>query len=176
MKHTLDPVWIETADEVGRRRRQAAIDGKRVNKAVRASSPEELLWLDIWSARAECAVWRAFYPCHWYMLAEDLNNLPDIDDFIDVKGVLKPTDRLIIPDYRKDKPEWAYLLVDCSAHPDYELVGWMWGDHAMIDEFRDKALPKEGWAIRRDHKAMSKPEELLTELRIRQDEGRAARA
>lgn len=89
--------------------------------------------LDIAGTRGECVGYVRFKPVKWHVWADDVRGLPDLDDFIDVKAIVQPHHRLVV--LKKANPEWAFLLVDGSAHPVWRLVGWLWGWEAQREEF-----------------------------------------
>lgn len=65
-------------------------------------------------------------PVHWnYFLPAVHKGIPDLDDFIDVKTVMKPDHRLIVAE--DDRPDFAYLLVYAGHYPRGTIRGWLWG-------------------------------------------------
>lgn len=89
----------------------------------------------------------------WHEYSEDGNfrNLPDFDTFIDVKGVRKPSHRLIVQIDEdtgrvKGHNDWAYVKVVNLAPPadnQFEVVGWTWGSNIIRPE--NKETPYNGW-------------------------------
>jgi len=163
---TLSPKDIAVADEVGTRRRQAAIIRNRTQKNNRTDDAKTLLQTDIEGARCEKAGQLCFAPVEWHsQLVDDPRGLPDLDDFIDVKGTSYPAGRLIVQ--RDNNKDWAYLLVRSHKHPVYEIVGWMWGHQAQLEEHIMELEPgRPAHCI--GGKILNPLSELYEELRIRQ--------
>jgi hypothetical protein len=67
---------------------------------------------------------------------------PDLAGFIDVKAVDRATDCLIVQ--RLAKTSWAYLLVDASEEPKFEIVRWIWGKDAKRNEWWRERKSKTG--------------------------------
>lgn len=83
---------------------------------------------------AEIAAREFFAPIHWsgFVDAPSLDAVADLAGFIDVKGVMRESDRLMVaappmPQKQKLVRDWAYVLVRGHRHPIYEIVGWLWG-------------------------------------------------
>lgn len=126
---TLPKVVDDAAVEVGVRRQR---DAEAKHRAAHNNAPtnhDDALALNIMGARCEAAAVLFFRPVLWHALKPRIHRLPDLDTFIDVKGVDKPTHKMIVQE--NDPPEWAYVLVDGHAHPRYEIVGWCWGHAAQ---------------------------------------------
>jgi len=66
-----------------------------------------------------------FSPCDWYVFGKERGR-PDIDGFIDMKGVEELKRRLVVP-VGQLKLERAYCLCYHGLHPLYCLRGWNWG-------------------------------------------------
>jgi hypothetical protein len=127
---TLDRYQIGYADGIALARRIMAMEWGR---QPRNGSPAEFkagLAYDRVGARAELAGKLYLNPIKWNAFtAGRTRELPDLGDFIDVKG--RSRAYFDLPVQKDSRPEWAYLLVDCSQHPVYRIVGWEWGHTAM---------------------------------------------
>ena len=95
-----------------------------------------------------------------------LNGIPDIEDFIDVKGRREGWHDLMVGD--DDPPDWAYVLVRCHEHPRYEIVGWCWGREALLVPMIDPAGGRPSHFITQDDPIMKPISELLAEVKRRQ--------
>lgn len=136
--NTIRPVVVLTpeqeaeGEEVGRGRRQYAIEHSRTPGGHLDASNETALRIDIVGACGEKAIHTLFPTLPWHKeIVRDVSDLPDIGDFIDVKT----------PDQRPDKPprslihykggvklKWAYVLVLPIGDRRYRVMGWVWGD------------------------------------------------
>lgn len=131
----ITPVQIAHSDAVAHARFRRA---REVGRIPANNAPIDVR-LDIKGMRCEQAAAAAFVGIYWHdYVTKDVRNLPDLSDFIDVKGIDHPHHRLIVQqEHNGGKKHWAYLLVDGSHHPDYEICGWVWGRSAMRDDFED---------------------------------------
>jgi hypothetical protein len=84
--------------------------------------------IDVMGARCERAAKICFEPIVWHKFVADheLGNVPDLGDFIDVKGTNYAEPWLKVPAH-KIKNHWAYLCVSAADHPYYWIAGWLWG-------------------------------------------------
>jgi hypothetical protein len=107
----------------------------------------------------------------WYAFEKGAK-FPDLEEWIDVKGVDEHHHRLIIG--AEKNPDWAYLLVDATDHPTYEIVCWCWGHEGKQELYWE--VHREdggGYFIRRDNPMMKSPQELMDIIRERQRASRA---
>lgn len=93
-------------------------------------------------ARCEAAGWRALIEeilrrsgtwrpvWHWQPVRDFSTKPPDIDDWIDVKGIKRRHHHLVIKQ-KELQPAWPYLLVSSHAFPIFELLGWCYGHEAL---------------------------------------------
>ena len=161
------PDVIEYADNVAAVRQGTAFLKQRLNANGLIGSFDQLLTVHRKGARCEAAGKLYLNPIRWHALAEKIKGLPDLGDFIDVKGCERETDRLILQ--RDGLDDFAYLQV-FNRHPDYLIGKWVWGFEGKQEQFWDD--PKGGrpayfvtpW---RD------PEELVAEVRRRQKDAAA---
>ena len=159
---TLTPTMIEYADNVAAVRQGTAFLKQRPNANGLIGSFDQLLAIHRQGARCEAAGKVYLNPIRWHALAEHIKGLPDLGDFIDVKGCSRDTDRLILQ--RDCEDDFAYLQI-FNRHPGYFIGKWCWGFEGKQEQFWDD--PKGGrpayfvtpW---RD------PEELFAEVRLRQ--------
>ena len=95
----------------------------------------------------ECAAYLWLKPIQWHRFQESgLSTLPDLADFIDVKTRKFSWHQLIVQ--KADPDEWAYLLVNSERHPDYEIVGWLWGHEAKArGTLRDPVGGREAFFV-----------------------------
>lgn len=67
----------------------------------------------------------------WHAYTEEgRKGLPDLDDFIDVKGARKDHHGLLI----EGEPliaDWAYVLVSSEHRPRFRVMGWVWGHEVL---------------------------------------------
>jgi hypothetical protein len=166
----LEEVAIKFADKVGTLRRMAAIELGRKSTNNCVVDNQRALAMDIMGARAEAAGYLALKPIKWHCYVDkDVRDLPDLGDFIDVKGIEREHHSLVVQS--TGKPHWAYLLVDGSRHPDYSMVGWLWGSEVMQDRFwRDPAGDRPAYFVPR---AELRPFEELHRI-VRERQGDAA--
>jgi len=130
---TLGPQQIACADEIARKRQGAAVLRQRPAHNGAPVDYERALSINVSGARCEMAGWKWLRPIKWHALAEDIGSLPDLGDFIDVKGISKSRHKLIVQ--KNDPPDWAYLLICSEQHPRYEIVGWLWGREAQQERY-----------------------------------------
>ena len=137
---TLDDRHIAYCDRLAMLRQESADRCNRRGGNGGATMGREALDMNIKGARGECAayLWLSqwFESVKWHTYRDgNLDDMPDLDDFIDVKTVVHDRPLLIVQPTAPRK--WAYLLVNGLRHPNYAIEGWMWGD-----EVRD---PKYIW-------------------------------
>jgi hypothetical protein len=141
------PRIIDYADGVGLIRRGNGLrEGKKHTNGWEPTL-EQALWKNRQAARCEAAAKLWLNPAgrdgrvDWNEL--DVKVKWDLAGFIDVKGVEEAHHRLCV---QKNAPrDLAYLLVDSSNHPDYAIVGWMWGHEAKWDGWWEN--PQHGAAF-----------------------------
>jgi hypothetical protein len=126
----LEDRHVDFADTLANRRHAAAVRRNRPASNGAPTDNRKALGIHILGARAECASYLYLSPVKWNAYAENLDDLADLDDFIDAKGIDKPGLRLTIQ--RHKNPSWAFLLVLADPHPYYRMVGWEWGREVMI--------------------------------------------
>jgi len=170
---TLLPEDIELADRVAVRRQEAAEQRGRKGHNGAASTGKNALALHVLGARTELAGKFYFHPkCHWNDFRDKIYRLPDLEDWIDVKGVDKFGYRLIVQ--KNDPPEWAYLLIVAQRHPIYDVIGWCWGHEAQQKRFWDDPQRTDRPAYYVGHREdfIKAPHLLYDELRRRQNGAR----
>lgn len=164
---TLSDFQDDYAAMVARRRREAAVEKDRPARNGCPEDPEKAFAYDLLGARCECAAYIALKPCKWNRFSQRVDDLPDIDDWIDVKGSSKAWYDL--PIQKKGKPHWGYLLVCSHGHPNYKLVGWAWGSEGMLRE--NWRTPPGGYpAFFLGQKRLRPLDDLIFEMRRRQAE------
>jgi hypothetical protein len=114
--------------------------------------------------------------------------LPDLGDFIDVKGIRRRNDHLIIPcgrEWNKNDPtdHWAYLVAGGWEYRPplrrFRMVGWLWGHEirqrypAHIPSWTDDPERRSRWVPLSD---LRPPLTLIPILRERQANGQLNRA
>lgn len=163
---TLEPLHVDYADRLAVRRQRSAEARKRPARNGAPTDRANSLGIHIVGARAEAAAKLYLNPVKWNAFAErGLANLPDLEDFIEVKGRTKAHYGLIVQ--RGDQEHWAYLLVCTHLHPVYLIVGWAWGHEAKRPEFWKD--PHGGRpAFFPPNSILKPPAELLAEVRRRQ--------
>jgi hypothetical protein len=126
----LSPAMIAEADEAARMRQDNAVEELRTpGNNLRAGDGD--LALNVLGCRCERAAKVAFEPIEWHKFKRGrLDDLADLGDFIDVKGVDKDERRLLVPRGRLHV-DWAYLLVSAENFPYYWIAGWMWGSELV---------------------------------------------
>src|SRR5580698_911052 len=115
---------LEYADNVGAVRQGTAFLKRRDTQGV-VGSFWELLAGNCMGARCEVAGKILFNPIRWHALAEKIFNLPDLGDFIDVKGRSLFKHELGVDTDALD--DFAYLLITAEYAPEYVVHGWLWG-------------------------------------------------
>ena len=151
------------SDKLAQRRIDDNIAKGRIprNGMIRSLEKEKV------GTRCECAGWLYFHPlCTWHEFREDVRNLPDLDDFIDVKGRSGTGQPMIC--YAGSNPDWAYLLVWAGDHPKYHIVSWCWGREAMTVPITDPTgQNRPAHFVPWDAPFMKSPGELFEEQRRR---------
>lgn len=128
----LSDAMIREADEAALKRQIDSKGRKPGNNLV--ATWEEQLALNIAGCRCERACKGVLEPIVWHAFKTgNLDNLPDLSDFIDVKGVRQDNHRLIVQKKKEVpvRPSWAYVLVSAENHPYYWIVGWAWGAEVL---------------------------------------------
>jgi hypothetical protein len=168
------PADTDRADTAARRRRQNAINkGLIPARGLRADMARKLT-IERDGARNELAGKLYLDPVFWHdVITGSLYNTPDLEDWIDVKGIMRRDYRMPVPrETEGGHKDWAYLLVYGGEHPHYGIMGWCWGREAMTIEATDPTYTGRTPAhfIRQDATFMKKPEELFSLVRQRQKE------
>jgi hypothetical protein len=125
------------ADAVGNRRQDNAERGGYIPGNGLVATLAECRRLHILGARCERAGQIAFPTLVWNKgLEGPFRNLPDLGDFIDVKGIERPyqNDHALIVPANRVTLDWAYLLVAAEEHPYYWIAGWMWGRELAVPD------------------------------------------
>lgn len=132
----LDRQQTDLADNIAVRRRACAItQNKTLQRGLDALSAMDRLMLEVLGARAELAA-HLLFGVEWRSaFSATVVRNGDINGFIEVKGVGRPKDRLLIKE-EKARPDHAYLLLDGTLHPSWYPIGWIWGREAMLEKFR----------------------------------------
>jgi hypothetical protein len=127
-----DPM-IREADWVAAKRTE---DGK-----TRPTQRPNAAVIDILGARCERAAKICFEPIVWNKLppAAAIGDVPDLGDFIDVKGV-RLDEHCLVVKIGGVKMSWAYLLVSAENHPHYWLAGWLWGHEVATDDNLERSF------------------------------------
>ena len=154
---TLTPDIIEYADNIAALRQGTAFFKNRVNANGLTGSFDQFLAINRLGARCEAAGKIYLNPIRWHAFAEQIKGLPDLGDFIDVKGRSRASYDL--PVQKDDEDDFAFLLITAESHPVYAIHGWAWGREAKDDRFWDD--PKGGRpAYFMDQELLRPPEEL----------------
>lgn len=160
-KILLEELHILYADDVAVNRMNFAKDNYYKPKNGGEWSGEITLWKDRLGARCEAAGKLYFNPVSWNLY---IHHLPDFDNFIDVKGVQHKHHCMIVQ--KDDPPHWAYVLVDASEHPIYDVVGWCWGWEAKQTGLTDPSREnRPAHFISRENQIMKPPHTLWELLR-----------
>jgi hypothetical protein len=130
---TLDSVHVDYADNVAAVRQGSAFLRRRANKNGLVGEFDQLLWHHRLGARCEVAGKLFLNPIKWHALAKDIGHLPDLGDFVDVKGRSRSDYDLVVQ--RDDEDDFAFLLITADRHPDYWIWGWLWGREAKQEQF-----------------------------------------
>jgi hypothetical protein len=137
-----EPIWItlpdwviEYADNVAALRQATAFFNGRQNANGLTGSFDELLWFHRRGTRCEAVGKLYMNPIVWHAFAERITGLPDLGDFIDVKGRRLWRHKMLVQ--LDDEDNFAFLSVCSEQHPDYAICGWLWGHEAKNDKFRD---------------------------------------
>jgi len=165
---TLEASHDTFAVGVARRRQQNAIEEAR-RPGNNLIPGEDDLRISINGCRAEAAAKLFLNPVTWNAFKTGrLDDTADLEDWIDVKGIMQSTHRLIVQP--NGRPHWAYLLVDGSEHPQYRMLCWCWGHEAMQDEFwcDPTGADRYAWFVPQSAPFMRPPSLLLQTLRQRQ--------
>ena len=126
---------------------------------------------DILGTRTELAKKLYLNPVKWHAYKEyGIKDSPDLEDWIDVKGIRYERHSLIVPKDAED--DWAYPLVCAESHPVYQLMGWLYGWEAKQPQFLKAGQPgrEKSYFIKPSDKSVQwrSPESLYEEVRRRQ--------
>ena len=162
----LEKLHIDFADDLAARRRGAALEIERgAREGHEIERPE--FDLEVLGARCEAAGKLFLNPVKWHAFSRTVRDLPDLDDFIDVKGAPQAHHSLLVQEGQPDN--FAYLLILGHAHPDYEIVGWAWGWECKKDrELSDPVGGMPAYFVGQDESILKPPDELREILRERQ--------
>jgi hypothetical protein len=125
---------------------------------------EQALWKNRQSARCEHAGEKWLRPIPWNRVEPEGIGMADLGCFIDVKGVEEAHHRLLVQEDADN--DHAYLLVDSWQHPQYAIVGWLWGREAKRAEWWDPRGLQDGrpcFVVPRSSPPMRNPQELFEE-------------
>jgi hypothetical protein len=158
--------------------RQASADLRGGRRSTRGAprQPDLELQFNVIGARCELAGFLYLRPaCDigklvWHQYTDDNpTDLPDLDNFIDVKGRTEGWHDLPVQSKVIDPPDWAYLLVRAHMHPKYEIVGWCWGHEAQqlpLSDPTGREWPAH-WVKPGQHAFFKPPQLLFEELQRR---------
>jgi hypothetical protein len=137
LRQYIGPELIREADQLGNKRQDNAEVKDCVPGNNLQATLEQQRTLHINGARCEAASWWHYSrqgdePLTWHKRFENWHGLPDLDEFVDVKGVPYDSYRLIVPVHAFNK-DFAYLLVSWQHHPTYWIKGWLWGLELLQD-------------------------------------------
>jgi hypothetical protein len=128
---------IDYADKIAIQRRAFGLKQNRVQDRGLDTMPAlERFMYEVIGTRAEMAAHLLFRVEWKNRFCEEVVRDGDLAGFVEVKGVARPKDRLLIKE-EKAKPEHAYLLMDGTFHPAWYAIGWIWGYDALLDDYRD---------------------------------------
>ena len=167
----LDAEIAWTDENVAEKRYENAIVQQRTPGNA---GPPPNLDIDILGARCEAAAYKWMRPVRWSWQHRGREHIPDLHDFIDVKGVANPTYNLMVKP--NDPQRWAYLLLDGSAHPFYDVIGWCWGFEAYTLPLTSRKAGRWNYFVDRDNPMLKDPALLLLVLRERQQFPERSRA
>jgi len=144
----LDTYMIGQADKVAKDRHEYAKEHRDVYDYGIVDWDYEVL-----GARCERAACVFFPGEEWHKFTTgSVSKLPDLGEFIDVKGV--PFDRyeLLVP-CPKLNPDFAYVFISAEYHPYYWLAGWEWGSEMAKAPVKHKrpCYAKAVGALRKIH-------------------------
>jgi hypothetical protein len=129
--------------------------------------PDKALAIHRLGARGEAAAKLYLNPVKWNAFADELDGLPDFEDWIDVKTRSKTWYDL--PVQKKCPPPWANVLITGESHPHYQIIGWVWARDAMKPEYlSDPAGGREAYFVKQDSPIMRRPADLVALLRQKQ--------
>ena len=138
-------------DDVETQLREAQMGG-RGEAAVRRWIGELRRWRirDPWPKREKGKPWK---------------RKPDFGEDIDVKTVYYERAQLwLTPDC---EPDYIYILVSCSRHPTYRIIGWCYGAdvmfHRTIDYWNPDAPREPAWVVNQGDPILRSPH-LLYEM------------
>jgi hypothetical protein len=160
------PWNTDRADTAARKRRQNAIDEGRIPARGLEVDIARQMEMERDGARAELAGKLFLDPVFWHDFKKGpLDNTPDLENWIDVKGTMKMHHRMPVPRItERGHRFWAYLLVYGGQHPDYCILKWCWGWEAMA---RVRATDPTKY-IEQSEFFMKDPQELYDLVRVRQ--------
>jgi len=129
---------IDEADKTAILRRAFGIrSGRAQTRGLDDIPAMERFWYEVIGCRAEVAAHKLFRTTWLSAYSEELVTDGDLLGFIEIKGVARPKDRLLIKE-EKLKKDHAYLLIDGTFHPCWQPIGWLWGYEAARVEYRGK--------------------------------------
>lgn len=133
---TLTQEMIDEADKVTQQR---CDDAKRLGRNLgRSATDGELLATNLLGTRCERVGKSVFKAEIWNAFIPDLTNysLPDLIAAgieIDIKGVAEDKRGLCTPAFKPSGSpanipnDCAYVLISGEFHPEYHVIGWLWG-------------------------------------------------
>lgn len=103
-------------------------------------------FVDVLGGQCEAAGQKYLKPIFWnWHVVERFAGIPDLGDWIDVKGVGKRHHKLLVPWSPGPKQGFAYLLVDRLSDKEYDIVGWLMGHQVLglpvISPHKEKDFP-----------------------------------
>lgn len=128
---TLDRHEIFTAMHAAISRSISSVNSRQMRNMAH-QTPWERILLDVEAAGAEVAVAK-YLGVYWAPTFG--SNVVDINPNIDVKFTKHLTGRLLV--YPEADPDRRYVLVT-GAMPTYNIIGWIDGHDAKVDEFLDQ--------------------------------------
>lgn len=164
--------YVQLADLIGVKRQRSADLHRRPQGNNASDDPTVSLWRHIWGARAELAAVLRLHPKVWFAFKRSVAEfssysakaLAEVDGWIDVKMIRRANHNLLIP-HVELRPDRAFLLVDCSNHPNYEFVGWCMGSD--VPRLGTETEPQPGrpcWRVIRSIVARSPVEALANSM------------
>jgi hypothetical protein len=168
---TLEQLHNDFAVKVAHRRQQNAIEESR-RPGNNLTPGERDLTISIDGCRAEAAGKLFLNPVKWNAFKRGrLDDTADLEDWIDVKGIMHPDHRLIVQP--NGRTNWAYLLIDGSDHPLYRVLCWCWGYEAMQQEYwcDPTHMDRAAFFVPQIAPFMRSPRELFEIVRARQRGG-----
>lgn len=154
----LTPEITEYADNVAALRQGQAFMKSRKNMNGLSGDFDKMLAIHRLGARCEAAAKLFLNPIKWNALSDKITGLADLGGVVDVKGRTKSWYELVVQ--KNDEDHFAFLLVTAEYHPNYNIVGWMWGREAKDQKFwREHVAGRAAYFV--PHNNLSPPEELF---------------